>query len=180
MDYEANNAIMSFLLLTLKVLNFWKFTSYCSLKPLWSGMGEVVPARTSPTLHPPFPLTVHQLSWLALWELTQVAFFSWISIVLECMNGSPRGKWKIIYEMGYEETIINHGVSFCFTLIRSFVLHERHHSDICNSKGRKKRQKEEYYIRFMASYQSTSLTLFIWIGGIVLFTHQCPGETGSL
>ena len=31
--------------LTLKVLNFLKFTSYCSLKPLWSGMGEVVPAR---------------------------------------------------------------------------------------------------------------------------------------
>ena len=26
--------------------------SYCSLKPLWSAMGEVVPARTSPTLHP--------------------------------------------------------------------------------------------------------------------------------
>ena len=52
--------------LTLKVLNFWKFTSYCSLKPLWSGMGEVVPARTSPTLHPPSPPTVYQLSWLAL------------------------------------------------------------------------------------------------------------------
>ena len=48
--------------LTLKVLNSWKFTSDCSLKPLWSGMGEVVPARTSPTLHPPFPPTVHQLS----------------------------------------------------------------------------------------------------------------------
>ena len=42
-------------MLTLKVLNFWKFASYCSLKPLWSGMGEVVPARTSPTLHPPIP-----------------------------------------------------------------------------------------------------------------------------
>ena len=52
--------------LTLKMLNFWKFTSYCSLKPLWSGMGEVVPACTSPTLHPPSPPTVHQLSWLAL------------------------------------------------------------------------------------------------------------------
>ena len=52
--------------LTLKVLNFWKFTSYCSLKPLWSSMGEVVPARTSPTLHPPSPPTVHQLSRLAL------------------------------------------------------------------------------------------------------------------
>ena len=30
-------------------------------------MGEVVPARTSPTLHPPSPPTVHQLSQLALW-----------------------------------------------------------------------------------------------------------------
>ena len=56
-------------LLTLKVLHFWKFTSYCSLKPLWLGMGEVVPARTLPTLHPPSPPTVHQLSWLALKEL---------------------------------------------------------------------------------------------------------------
>ena len=36
------------------------------LKPLWSGMGEVVPARTSLTLHPPSPPTVHQLSRLAL------------------------------------------------------------------------------------------------------------------
>ena len=25
--------------LSLTVLNFWKFTSYCSIKPLWSGMG---------------------------------------------------------------------------------------------------------------------------------------------
>ena len=55
--------------ITLKVLNFWKFTSYCSLKPLWSGMREVVPARTSLTLHPPSPPTMHQLSWLALQEL---------------------------------------------------------------------------------------------------------------
>ena len=52
--------------LTLKVLHFWKLTykwsgwisdSYCSLKPLCSGMGEVVPARTSPTL-PPHPLAL--------------------------------------------------------------------------------------------------------------------------
>ena len=62
--------------LTLKVLNFWKFTSYCSLKPLWSGMGEVVPARTSPTLHPPFPPTVHQLSQLELSELIGVVHLS--------------------------------------------------------------------------------------------------------
>ena len=32
--------------------------SYCSLEPLCSGMGEVVPARTSPTLPPPSPRTV--------------------------------------------------------------------------------------------------------------------------
>ena len=35
--------------------------SYCSLKPLCSGMGEVVPARTSPTLLPPSPRTVLHL-----------------------------------------------------------------------------------------------------------------------
>ena len=60
-------------LLTLKVLNFWNFTqkwsgwianSYRSLKPLWSGMGEVVPARTSPTLYPPSPPTELYLSCL--------------------------------------------------------------------------------------------------------------------
>ena len=44
-----------------------------SLEPLWSGMGDVVPARTSPPLHPPIPshcavitlfksVSVHQLS----------------------------------------------------------------------------------------------------------------------
>ena len=65
--------ITVFIILTLKVLNFWKFTSYCSLKSLWSGMGEEVPARTSPTLHPPSPPTVHQLSWLALQELISKA-----------------------------------------------------------------------------------------------------------
>ena len=36
--------------------------SYCSLKPLCSGMGEVVPVRTSPTLLPPSPRTVLSLS----------------------------------------------------------------------------------------------------------------------
>ena len=56
------NTVKSKTNLTLKVLNFWKCTSCCSLKPLRSGMGEVVPARTSPTLHPPSPLTVHQLT----------------------------------------------------------------------------------------------------------------------
>ena len=42
--------------LTLKVLNFWKFTSYY----------KTLMGRTSPTLHPPSPSTVHQLSRLAL------------------------------------------------------------------------------------------------------------------
>ena len=36
--------------------------SYCSLKPLCSGMGEVVPARTSPTLLPPSPRTMLSLT----------------------------------------------------------------------------------------------------------------------
>ena len=38
--------------------------SYCSLKPLCSGMGEVVPARTSPTLLPhPLALCCHYPVW---------------------------------------------------------------------------------------------------------------------
>ena len=40
----------------------WISDSCCSLKPLCSGMGEVVPARTSPTLLPPSPRTVLSLS----------------------------------------------------------------------------------------------------------------------
>ena len=42
--------------------NGWISDSYCSLTPLCSGMGEVVPARTSPTLLPPSPRTVLSLS----------------------------------------------------------------------------------------------------------------------
>ena len=49
-------------LLTLKVLNVWKVTSYCSLKPLWLGMGQVVSYLADPTSPP----TVRQLSRLAL------------------------------------------------------------------------------------------------------------------
>ena len=36
----------------------WISDSSCSLKPLCSGMRDVVPARTSPPLHPPSPPTV--------------------------------------------------------------------------------------------------------------------------
>ena len=39
----------------LKIYLKMEWDSNCSLKPLWSGMGEVVSARTSPTLHPPSP-----------------------------------------------------------------------------------------------------------------------------
>ena len=81
---------------TLKVLNFWKFTSYCSLQPLWSGMREVVSART---LHPPSPPTVHQLSRLALFQelkdtrntMRAWVFFLWLSLI---------NSWNI-YHMGH-------------------------------------------------------------------------------
>ena len=58
--YIVYNPFHSIWVLTLKVLNFWKLTSYCSLKPLWSGMGEVVMAHTLPTLHPHYlPLCIN-------------------------------------------------------------------------------------------------------------------------
>ena len=81
---------MGTLFLTLKVLNFWKFTSHCSLRPLWSGMGEVVLACTSPTLHPPSPPTVHQLSQLALKELTFfLLHFTELTILAAPPHGCP-------------------------------------------------------------------------------------------
>ena len=46
----------------------WISDSYCSLKPLWSGMGDVVLARTSPPLHPPSPPTV---LWLPCLQVSQ-------------------------------------------------------------------------------------------------------------
>ena len=85
-------------LLTLKVLNFWKITSYCSLKPLWSGMGEVVPARTLPTLHPPSPptasivvtstLRVKPLWVLFMWKVVINKSFIWAEIWCVCMHFS--------------------------------------------------------------------------------------------
>ena len=45
-------------------------------------MGEVVPDRTSPTLYPPSPPTVHQLSQLALWELINVTLISYNQYVI--------------------------------------------------------------------------------------------------
>ena len=46
-------------------------------------MGEVVPARTSPILHPPSPPTVHQLLRLVLEELISV-----INITVSVMRRS--------------------------------------------------------------------------------------------
>ena len=46
----------------------WISDSYCSLKPLWSTMRDVVPARTSPPLHPPSPPT---LLWLPSLKVSQ-------------------------------------------------------------------------------------------------------------
>ena len=53
---SADTCLYKFLMLTLKVLNFWKFTSYCSLKHLWLGMGEV-PRR--PYIPHPLPLCIN-------------------------------------------------------------------------------------------------------------------------
>ena len=63
--YKHNTIMYSGLTLTLPGPSAGvsgSLDSYCSLKPLCSGMGEVVPARTSPTLLPPSPRTVLSLS----------------------------------------------------------------------------------------------------------------------
>ena len=61
---------------------------YCSLKPLCSGMGEVAPARTSPTLLP------HPLALCCYYPVSKCRS---ASIVL---TGTVRVKSHIIYSHG--------------------------------------------------------------------------------
>ena len=108
------------LLVIVKVFNFLKFTSYCSLKPLWSGMGEVVPARTSPTLHPPSPPAVHQLSWLALLRVksysnTRHAVISWQVLIFVAMSCN-KCEWNCYLTHAIILTVLEWHLSFpCFS-----------------------------------------------------------------
>ena len=67
--------------LTLKVLNFWKFTSSYSLKPLWSGM-----EGSSAGLYladPTSPIPSHCASIVAT-STVRVKARSWISLDVCC------------------------------------------------------------------------------------------------
>ena len=68
--------------LTLKVVNFWKFTSYCSSRPLWSGMGEVVSARTLP---PYIPIPSHCAS-IVVTSTLKVNFYANGRIICSCLQ----------------------------------------------------------------------------------------------
>ena len=89
--------------LSLKVLNFWKFTSYCSLKPLWSGMGEVMPARTSPTLHPPSPSHCASIVVTSTWSVNNQHYSTYQCILISL---SPEVVWyfKAIVTTALEDT----------------------------------------------------------------------------
>ena len=70
--------------------------SYCSLKPLCSGMGEVVPARTSPTLLPPSPRTVLSLACFK---------------VLQCINCRD---WHCKSQMEYYDFLMSYHTAVCY------------------------------------------------------------------
>ena len=69
--------------------NGWISDSYCSLKPLCSGMGEVVPARTSPTLLPPSPRTVLSLSCFKVLQCINCR--DWLKTLIVGHGGSSAG-----------------------------------------------------------------------------------------
>ena len=69
-------------------------------------MGQVVPACTLPTLHPPSPPTViilfksvpvHQLLWLALWELKSIRLWY-------LANGSQKHSKCDLHQTNYQGT----------------------------------------------------------------------------
>ena len=124
-------------LLTLKALNFWKFTSYCSLKPLWSGMGEVVPARISPTLHPPSPPTVHQLSRLALKELSRRSTYTGGSSSFMksiCPGGYSATRFSCVLSLAW---MASSKLSCIHTLIYELMLNVIHVNAISLGQGQK-------------------------------------------
>ena len=69
-------------------------------------MGEVVPARTSPTLHPPSPPTVHQLSsWLALLRVNEG---EWMSC--EWMSGVSKWVSYLWVDEWVSERVMNNAI----------------------------------------------------------------------
>ena len=67
-------------------------------------MGEVVPARTSPTLHPTSPPTGHQLSSLALYELIYQPMLFSTALTSHDYNGYSVLLWAHREPMGQVTT----------------------------------------------------------------------------
>ena len=87
--------------------------SYCSLKPLCSGMGEVVPARTSPTLLP------HPLALCCHYPVSKCRS-AWIAV-----TGTLRVKnWVLRWNMlCYANMYISHSFVVVFFSNRELVFH---------------------------------------------------------
>ena len=66
----------------------WISDSSYSLKPLWSGMGEVVPTRTSPTLHPPSPHCASIVATSTLRVKTTFLLVTFILVYCDPLSGS--------------------------------------------------------------------------------------------
>ena len=153
--------------LTLKVLNFWKFTRYCSLKSLWSGMGEVVPTRTSPTLHPPSPPTVHPT---VVTSTLRVNMLLYKSTVWNNTTHSTQSRSKLVF-------IMNGGCSYTGHLHQSWA------SDTANNHQPIMARTmqdwwQDHFISYSASHDN-------WCTGTLwnrIMTAQCEGmgEEGSV
>ena len=72
--------------------------SYCSLKPLCSGMGEVVPARTSPTLLPhPLALCCHYP--VSKCRSASIAVIGTLRVLVQGFWSQSRGLKKVPHQM---------------------------------------------------------------------------------
>ena len=105
--------------------------SYCSLKPLCSGMGEVVPARTSPTLLPHplalccrYPVSKCRNASIAMIGTLRVKTGRVISAEgIECMTDTLASLvlWHCNTNLCHTATLTVHSWCFCWSSSKGFV-----------------------------------------------------------
>ena len=115
--------------LTLKVLNFWKFTSYCSLKPLWSSIGGS--STGSYLADPTSPIPSHCVSIVvtSTWRVNMLSspriwhkrrhshllvFFDWFMCSVMPLEGVP--------SLECHTTLLTHKVTCGCVLVRMMRL----------------------------------------------------------
>ena len=122
-------------------------------------MGEVVLARTSPTLHPPCPPTVYELLWLALWELKNSPC---IMIMSSLYTILARAAAMCLILVAWSKTILiqyNNG-RFCEANCVGYVRDLKYDVEL----------KTRFSLRLISDFKSWTIIYSLFL--LVIYTHK--------